>query len=116
MTEARGWWAPLSVLVLSAVWQGTVVASDCCLAYGISGAGGEKAAASQFIRIYDIMPAASVVLMLAWSFLIVFLGLEISANKFFKEILNSILHAPMSIFDTTPSGRVLSRVRRSVWS
>ncbi|KAF5196357.1 Abc transporter c family member 14-like [Thalictrum thalictroides] len=28
---------------------------------------------------------------------------------FFKQIINSILHAPISFFDTTPSGRVLSK-------
>ena len=70
-----------------------------------------KKVASQFIWIYAIRTATSVVLMLAWLFLIVFVGLK-SANKFFKEILNSILHAPIS-FDTTLSGRVLSKVHLS---
>ena len=73
--------SPLSVLVLSVMWQGTVAVSDYCLAYEICG--GEKAA-YQFIRIYAIRTATSVVLMLAWLFLIVFLGLE-SANKFLRE-------------------------------
>ncbi|KAJ0955326.1 putative ABC-type xenobiotic transporter [Helianthus annuus] len=36
------------------------------------------------------------------------LGLQ-TCQIFFKKILNSILHAPMSFFDTTPSGRILSR-------
>ncbi|KAJ7972956.1 ABC transporter C family member 4 [Quillaja saponaria] len=36
------------------------------------------------------------------------MGLK-TAQVFFKQILHSILHAPMSFFDTTPSGRILSR-------
>jgi ATP-binding cassette subfamily C (CFTR/MRP) protein 1 len=51
-----------------------------------------------------------VVLVSGRSFLVAFIGLQ-TANSFFKQILNSILHAPMSFFDTTPSGRILSRVR-----
>ncbi|CAI0449450.1 unnamed protein product [Linum tenue] len=40
------------------------------------------------------------------------LGLAI-AQRFFNEMLQSILHAPMSFFDTTPSGRILTRVSLS---
>ncbi|KAJ6729463.1 ATP-BINDING CASSETTE SUB-FAMILY C [Salix viminalis] len=36
------------------------------------------------------------------------MGLK-TAQKLFDGILHSILHAPMSFFDTTPSGRILSR-------
>jgi len=41
--------------------------------------------------------------------IVTFLGLQ-SAQAFFNKMFDSILRAPMSFFDTTPSGRILSRV------
>ena len=81
--------------------------SDYCLAYGISG--GEKGGLS----IHPDLHHHGCSLGGAYVGMVVpdHLGLE-SANKFFKEILNSILHAPIS-FDTTLSGRVLSKVHLS---
>lgn len=111
MTEAWGWWGPLVVVVTSVVWQCALMASDYWLAGQTSD---ENAASFQpllFINVYSIIAAISVVLVTVRSFIVAFIGLQ-TADKFFKQILNSILHAPMSFFDTTPSGRILSRVRR----
>lgn len=111
MTEAWGWWGPLVVVVTSVVWQCSLMASDYWLAGQTSD---ENAASFQpllFINVYSIIAAISVVLVTVRSFIVAFIGLQ-TADKFFKQILNSILHAPMSFFDTTPSGRILSRVRR----
>lgn len=111
MTEVWGWWSPLLVLVLSVLWQGMVLACDYWLAYGISVE--QAVRPSLLIQVYATITAISVVIMLALSFFIAFVGLQ-TANSFFKQILSSILHAPMSFLDATPSGRVLSRVRPSV--
>uniref|UniRef100_A0A803NDN0 ABC-type xenobiotic transporter n=1 Tax=Chenopodium quinoa TaxID=63459 RepID=A0A803NDN0_CHEQI len=51
---------------------------------------------------------ATVMAVLVRSFFITLFGLK-TAQIFFSRILHSILHAPMSFFDTTPSGRILSR-------
>ncbi|KAL0457410.1 UNVERIFIED_CONTAM: ABC transporter C family member 14 [Sesamum latifolium] len=63
---------------------------------------------SLFIGIYTAIAVVSCVFMAIRSVLVAFLGLK-TAQSFFNQILNSILHAPMSFFDTTPSGRILSR-------
>ncbi|KAK3126734.1 hypothetical protein QOZ80_7AG0561540 [Eleusine coracana subsp. coracana] len=63
---------------------------------------------SLFIKVYAAVAAASLALMAARSFVIACVGLR-TADRFFQQILHSIMHAPMSFFDTTPSGRVLSR-------
>ncbi|XP_062210491.1 ABC transporter C family member 14-like [Phragmites australis] len=108
MTEAWGWWGPLLVLAVSTAWQGTVVASDLWLADETSEENAASFRPSLFINVYAGLAAGSVVLVSARSFLVAFIGLQ-TADRFFKQILNSILHAPMSFFDTTPSGRILSR-------
>jgi ATP-binding cassette subfamily C (CFTR/MRP) protein 1 len=110
MTEAWGWWGVALVIAVSLAWQGSVMASDYWLAYETSAENAATFQPSLFIHVYAILAAVSVVLVSGRSFLVAFIGLQ-TANSFFKQILNSILHAPMSFFDTTPSGRILSRVR-----
>jgi ATP-binding cassette subfamily C (CFTR/MRP) protein 1 len=108
MTEAWGWWGVALVIAVSLAWQGSVMASDYWLAYETSAENAATFKPSLFIHVYAILAAVSVVLVSGRSFLVAFIGLQ-TANSFFKQILNSILHAPMSFFDTTPSGRILSR-------
>ncbi|XP_066311892.1 ABC transporter C family member 14-like [Miscanthus floridulus] len=108
MTEAWGWWGPLVVVAVSVVWQGSLMASDYWLADQTSEENATSFQPSLFINVYAIIAAVSVVLVAARAFLVAFIGLK-TADQFFKQILNSILHAPMSFFDTTPSGRILSR-------
>ncbi|KAJ1283803.1 hypothetical protein BS78_03G154600 [Paspalum vaginatum] len=108
MTEAWGWWGPAVVLTVSVAWQGSLMASDYWLADETSEENAASFRPSQFINVYAGIAAVSVVLVAARSFLVAFIGLQ-TADRFFKQILNSILHAPMSFFDTTPSGRILSR-------
>ncbi|XP_008800828.2 LOW QUALITY PROTEIN: ABC transporter C family member 14-like [Phoenix dactylifera] len=108
ITEAWGWWGVVAVLAVSIVWQGALMASDYWLAYETSEENTASFHPSLFIQVYVTIAAVSVVFIAARSFLVSYLGL-ITAQIFFKQILNSILHAPMSFFDTTPSGRILTR-------
>ncbi|CAK8533116.1 unnamed protein product [Lathyrus sativus] len=58
--------------------------------------------------VYAIISIVSVLLIVLRSYSVTAFGLK-TTQIFFKQILNSILHAPMSFYDTTPSGRILSR-------
>ncbi|GFZ19431.1 multidrug resistance-associated protein 10 [Actinidia rufa] len=107
-TEAFGWWGVVMVLMISLLWQSSLMASDYWLAYETSEERSMSFNPSQFISIYTIIAAVSIVLVTIRSFFTTALGLK-TAQIFFKQILHSILHAPMSFFDTTPSGRILSR-------
>lgn len=109
VTEAFGWWGVILVLAVSLAWQLSTMAGDYWLAFETSADHAASFNASLFIRVYSIIAAVSIVLVTVRSFVVAFYGLE-TAQIFFKQILYSLLHAPMSFFDTTPSGRILSRV------
>lgn len=110
ITQAWGWWGAALVFLIALLWQSSLMSSDYWLAYETSEDRAASFRGSIFIEVYAIIGLISVVLVAARSFLIAYLGLK-TAQIFFRQILNSILHAPMSFFDTTPSGRILSRVR-----
>lgn len=110
ITQAWGWWGAGLVFLVALIWQCSLMSSDYWLAYETSEDRAASFRGSIFIEVYAIIGLISVLLVAARSFLIAFLGLK-TAQIFFRQILNSILHAPMSFFDTTPSGRILSRVR-----
>ncbi|CAN1285585.1 ABC transporter C family member 4 [Linum perenne] len=107
-TEAFGWWGVVAAVGLSVVWQVSLMIGDYWLAYETND---ERAATfnpTLFISVYAGIAAISVVLLAFRSVFVTLMGLKTSQN-FFNGILRSILRAPMSFFDTTPSGRILSR-------
>ncbi|XP_059310593.1 ABC transporter C family member 4-like, partial [Lycium ferocissimum] len=105
-TEAFGWWGVAAVVIISIIWQGSTMLSDYWLAYETST--DHIFNPSLFIDVYSSIAGICCIFVVARSFLVTFLGLK-TAQRFFDQILDSILHAPMSFFDTTPSGRILSR-------
>ncbi|KZV54371.1 ABC transporter C family member 4-like [Dorcoceras hygrometricum] len=107
-TEAFGWKGVVAALAFNFAWQGFLMSNDYWLAYETS----DKRSASfnpiLFIEVYAAIAALSFVMVMIRGILFVVMGLK-TAQNFFKQILHSILHAPMSFFDTTPSGRILTR-------
>jgi ABC-type multidrug transport system fused ATPase/permease subunit len=110
MTQAWGWWGIVGILGLSLVWQASDMASDYWLSYETSGS--IPFNPSLFIGVYFAIAGVSMVLQVIKTLLETVLGLQ-TAKIFFNKMFDSILHAPMSFFDTTPSGRILSRVNIS---
>ncbi|KAL7601111.1 hypothetical protein Lser_V15G27402 [Lactuca serriola] len=108
LTEAFGWWGVIAVLFFSFLWQGAQMSSDYWLAYETSEDRAASFNPSLFIQVYTAIAGLSFLLVFGRVISSTILGLKTS-QSFFKQILHSILHAPMSFFDTTPSGRILSR-------
>ncbi|WCJ36773.1 ABC transporter C family member 10 [Euphorbia peplus] len=63
----------------------------------------------KLIAVYLIIGATSTIFLLGRSLSTVVLGLE-SSKSLFSQLLNSLFRAPMSFYDSTPLGRILSRV------
>ncbi|KAK1604894.1 hypothetical protein QYE76_028567 [Lolium multiflorum] len=63
----------------------------------------------KLISVYIIIGVSTMLFLLSRSLSVVVLGIETS-RSLFSQLLNSLFRAPMSFFDSTPLGRVLSRV------
>ncbi|KAG5617161.1 hypothetical protein H5410_016985 [Solanum commersonii] len=63
----------------------------------------------RLITVYLVIGVVSTLFLLSRSLSTVFLGLQ-SSKSLFSELLNSLFRAPMSFYDSTPLGRILSRV------
>ncbi|KAH9605939.1 hypothetical protein KSS87_015898 [Heliosperma pusillum] len=107
-TEAYGWWGVATFLIFSLVWQASLMSGDYWLAYETSNERASSFNASFFLKIYSAIAALAVVLVSIRSFFFTVLALK-TTKIFFSRMLGSLLHAPISFFDTTPSGRILSR-------
>ncbi|CAN6275258.1 unnamed protein product [Urochloa humidicola] len=106
ITQAWGWWGVVVILVMTLLSEGCSMTSNYWLLYETSG--GPVFDSSVFLGVYASIVATTIILEMITTIIVTFLGLQ-SAQAFFNKMFDSILRAPMSFFDTTPSGRILSR-------
>lgn len=106
-TESFGWYGVGAFMLIALLSQASSMSSDYWMQYEISPRTTFRP--SLFISVYWIITAVSGGFFAMRTFLVSFMGLR-TAQRFFNQILHSIMHAPMSFFDTTPSGRILTRV------
>ncbi|CAN1274159.1 ABC transporter C family member 14 [Linum perenne] len=104
--KAYGWQGVVIMILITLLWQASLMGSDYWLAFETSP--DHPFIPSIFISLYWIIIGVSCICILARAYIVSHLGL-VTAQSFFSEMLQSILHAPMSFFDTTPSGRILTR-------
>lgn len=64
----------------------------------------------RLITVYLLIGLLTTVVLFFRSMFMVFLGLQ-SSKSLFSQLLTSLFRAPMAFFDSTPAGRILSRVR-----
>ncbi|GAU33770.1 hypothetical protein TSUD_393320 [Trifolium subterraneum] len=110
-TQAFGWWGIALMVAMSVAWMLSFLAGDYWLA--IATAEDSSVPSFTFIIVYAIIAVVACIVVMARAFLFTYWGLKTS-QSFFIGMLQSILHAPMSFFDTTPSGRILSRVSTDI--
>ncbi|BBN11596.1 protein MpABCC13 [Marchantia polymorpha subsp. ruderalis] len=106
LTRAYGTKLLVIFIVVQIVWQIFQISGDYWVAYGLGGT--ETDDELRFITIYGAFAMSCGLCVIIRSMLIGFLGLR-TAQSFFMGMLQSLFKAPMSFFDTTPNGRILSR-------
>lgn len=107
-TKAYGWSAVMILLANQVMWQTLLVGSDFWLADEIPNGPTSTVNTRTFIVVYTALNLISFVNVLIRVVLVAVVGLK-TAQGFFLEMLRGIFRAPMYFFDTTPSGRILSR-------
>jgi ATP-binding cassette subfamily C (CFTR/MRP) protein 2 len=112
VTAAYGGALALTVVVIGTIWQALLLAGDYWVAYetgGTGGTNGEQFDAHKFIVVYTVIAGACAVCVFGRAISVSFMAV-ITSQYFYLKMLRSVFRAPMAFFDTTPSGRILSRV------
>lgn len=87
------------------------ILSNYWMAWGTPAMEGDfpRVSSRKLILVYTSLVVASIGFVLLRAITVSILGLW-TAQKYFLKMLRSIFRAPMSFFDSTPSGRILNRV------
>ncbi|EPS64027.1 multidrug resistance-associated protein, partial [Genlisea aurea] len=109
-TAYGGFLAPFALLA-QILFQGFQIGSNFWMAWAtpVSKDDPDPVGKSTLILVYVALSVASALCILCRALLVVKIGFK-TANVLFDRMLRSVFRAPMSFFDSTPSGRVLSRV------
>lgn len=108
-TKASGWSPVIGLLLLQTMWQGMLVCGDYWLALETSDNHRSQFRGGIFMAVYASFAFGSWIAVCGRTALGTSLGLK-TAQLFFLTMLRSIFRAPMAFFDTTPTGRIISRV------
>lgn len=91
------------------------VATTSWISYWTSDAKYEKHSQAFYLGMFFMLAVTLGLVTFIRSFLLVRFGIEAS-ETLHRDLLNSIMRAPQSFFDTTPLGRILSRFSKDFYS
>jgi len=100
------------ILLGYAADQALSVTSKWWLTYWSQNTGGDK---FEFLRVYALINLMSLIAIFMRVIAIVLIGLKAS-RILYEEVLDTVLRAPMSFFDTTPLGRIINRFSKDIYT
>lgn len=112
-TAAGGLYIPFVLFIVQSSTAAVSVWSNWWLTYW-SAAGSEKSQ-TYFLFIYALINLASAIVSLIRGLFLAFVALTAS-RTIFNDMLATVLHAPMSFFDTTPVGRLVNRFSKDIYT
>lgn len=98
------------ILAAHILFQVLQIGSNCWMAWATPPTQDQKSTVSNkvLILVYIVLAVGSSMCVLVRSLLLSIAALE-TAQRLFTAMLTCIFHAPMSFFDSTPTGRILNR-------
>ena len=110
---AGGLYIPIVVLIVFAADAGVSVLSNWWITYW-SDSGGEKGQ-NYYLMIYALINLGAVLVGLFRQLFLAFVALTAS-RKMFTDMLATVLHTDMAFFDTTPTGRLVNRFSKDIYT
>ena len=108
LTAAYGGAIAVAIIIIQFFWQGLLLGGDYWTAYET---GKEQGFNPQhFMSVYALLALGCALCVFGRAVLVSFMSL-CTSQEFYLRMLRSVFRAPMAFFDTTPTGRILSRVR-----
>lgn len=104
-----------SLLMLDVTWGGVVywqtcqILSNYWMAWASSPKQARKISRLNLISVYTGLAFGSTFFIIIRSLLVEYVGLR-TAQQYFLSMMRCLFRAPMSFFDSTPTGRILNRV------
>ncbi|KAG0249050.1 Multidrug resistance-associated protein 1, partial [Linnemannia exigua] len=112
--KAAGYQNILQATALFLVLQGCQICSSVWLQNWIKVAAISTHGIGYFMGIYAVLLAGFMILMFIASYKVLVIGCIQAAERLHSRLFDSILHLPMSFFDTTPIGRIINRFSSDV--
>nr|WDD38969.1 ABC transporter C family member 3 [Fagopyrum tataricum] len=106
LNQNKGYWLFSIAILAHFIYIAGQIAQSAWMAANIDN---HHVTTAKLIVIYLVLGLAPAVFLLFRSLFMVITGLQ-SSKSFFSKLLNSLFRAPMAFYDSTPLGRILSRV------
>lgn len=105
------------IILAQSTFQVLQITSNYWMAWACPPDGGTEAIAGMkyILLVYTLLAVGSSLCVLVRAMLVAIAG-SLTAQKLFTNMLHSVLRAPMSFFDSTPTGRILNRVSYRFWN
>lgn len=107
LTAAYGGAIAVVIIIIQCLWQALLLGGDYWTAYE-TGSSEQRFNPERFVPVYTILALLCALCVVGRAFLVAFMSL-ITSQDFYLKMLRSVFRAPMAFFDTTPTGRILSR-------
>ncbi|KAJ3130188.1 Canalicular multispecific organic anion transporter 2 [Nowakowskiella sp. JEL0407] len=104
----------LAVISLFTLVHGVRFLSDTWLSFNMNESGSVKHSDSIYVGVYAILTAAITLGVMGRGFMISAAVIK-KSKALHERLLNAILHAPMSFYDITPVGQILSNFARHLF-